>query len=296
MAAALAFTPSIRDQFLSSPALRAKLTRVFSGRVLEGDVEDFVQETLLEASGEPLVPLDDEETCHQYVCGMGRKIAADDRRLNSRLKRRRDTESLDEGTVACPKPNPASSFESKELLRKAARATLRRPSDWQAFVWLFRSACGESLAYIAGEEGGEYAAIRKTVSRLRRKLELRVTQLTLVAAAAALIIGFVLRAMHGPQKDDANDPNAPIVPNTMHSEQEDPNARAHGARRIAYEACDRGEWIVCLNKLDQAKTDDPAGESDMRVRDARARAIEGLRESIKDVKVGGGKVDDVRSR
>jgi hypothetical protein len=47
-------------------------------------------------------------------------------------------------------------------------------------------------------------------------------------------------------------------------------------REEAYAACDRGEWAICLQKLDSAKGLDPKSDSDPRVARARNAARSGL--------------------
>jgi len=55
-----------------------------------------------------------------------------------------------------------------------------------------------------------------------------------------------------------------------------PAERASELRKQAFEACGRGHWNECLARLDEAKTLDPAGESDPEVQAARRRAMSGL--------------------
>jgi hypothetical protein len=43
-------------------------------------------------------------------------------------------------------------------------------------------------------------------------------------------------------------------------------------RRAAFEACGRGNWEECLEKLDEAKKLDPKGDDDFDVREARSLA------------------------
>ena len=44
-------------------------------------------------------------------------------------------------------------------------------------------------------------------------------------------------------------------------------------RKAAFEACGRGHWKECLNRFDEAKSYDPAGDADPEVQAARKRAL-----------------------
>jgi hypothetical protein len=52
---------------------------------------------------------------------------------------------------------------------------------------------------------------------------------------------------------------------------------AEEKRKEGLAACDRNEWVLCLQRLDQAKEADPDGDRAQRVRDARAAAESALK-------------------
>jgi hypothetical protein len=56
-----------------------------------------------------------------------------------------------------------------------------------------------------------------------------------------------------------------------------PREWAEKRRAEGLAACDRREWTLCLQRLDQAKEADPEGDLAQRVQDARAAADRGLR-------------------
>jgi hypothetical protein len=116
------------------------------------------------------------------------------------------------------------------------------------------------------EKTGPEKAITTAPTPIRR------TRRTVLLAAAAMI---VLAALMGGGV-------VFVASNWEHGDTRDthprpPESPADTLRRQGFDACDRHEWKLCLERLDEARELDPTGESDRRVQVARAAAEQALR-------------------
>jgi hypothetical protein len=96
-----------------------------------------------------------------------------------------------------------------------------------------------------------------------------------LSATAAIAVGVIaLFAMSGPtmvatsrpQSSGPDPGDAAAKPESM------PPQRAAQLRDEAYKACEKGQWQTCLERLDEAKALDPAGDANPRARGWRGTA------------------------
>jgi hypothetical protein len=111
----------------------------------------------------------------------------------------------------------------------------------------------------------------------RLRLQLR----TAWVAVAAVAIVWLLRALFGrnPQEEiahphvvsSAESPEAP--PSSAPGQATTPQQSTRELRERAFKECDAKQWEPCLKDLQSASTDDPAGDSDPKVRRAYDEAM-----------------------
>jgi hypothetical protein len=103
------------------------------------------------------------------------------------------------------------------------------------------------------------------------------SRLVWVLAAALLLAlgvgvakrGAVVAFFKGAPEEPSPSPTTPPRPT--------PAERAEAVRVDAERACDRGDWLSCSDRLDEAQKIDPAGESTPGVRQLRKKVLDGLR-------------------
>jgi hypothetical protein len=78
------------------------------------------------------------------------------------------------------------------------------------------------------------------------------------------------------------EPVPEILPDDEHGNPPTPREIAEKTRDDAMAACAQGLWALCGQKLDAAQKLDPAGESEPRVKQARANIAEALLPDVRD--------------
>lgn len=253
-------SPSKR--FLGEPALRRVLVDFVRKRVPAADVDDVVQTVLMEALAAPARPQEQAELT-RWLLGIARHKVVDHHRRTSR-----------EAAAEIPDlPAPPPPLEEQALVTWAEKQAGPSSDARNTLEWMAREGEGEKLETIAAEEQVPAARIRQRVSRMRRWMKERWLA-ELAAAAALVVLGIVLwRIFRKEEPITQPQPEPRPVPSVL----PDPvMERARSLREMAFESCDRSAWKECLDKLDEAKQLDPAGDADPRVGAARARAAEAL--------------------
>ena len=256
-------TEDTRRNSLGSAEVRRMLTEFVRRKVPAADVDDVVQMVLLDALASKTAP-DAEDAFQKWLIGVARHKIADFHRKGSREK---PAELGDIETVPPP-------VEEHELVRWAEREAGKSSKDGaRTLGWMAREGEGDKLEHIAAEEKLPAATVRQRVSRMRRFMRER--WMAEVAAFAVLsIIGIlVYRALRTEPPVAGKDPAPPIptgAPTTT-ATPDSPSERAVELRRVAFDACNAGDWARCEKALDDARNLDRGGEADPRVNEARAK-------------------------
>jgi DNA-directed RNA polymerase specialized sigma24 family protein len=284
-------TTGVHDKVIGSPGLARKLRKIFFARVppegrVAADWEDFAQETLAKAHTLRHLLPEGEVDCEQYICGIARNRARHWVRDGLRAKRHGRREAFDEASHVSVGKTPEQACLDQDLIDKARSAGVRTESDMESFRWLLRHLVGESHASIAGEMGLPVKTVARRVARIQETFDKHVANLAIVAMVLLFALACVLRFLR-PAKDEAVplpgpdvvQPAPPPRPEGQAHASPDP-ARARALRGEAFAACRAKDWATCEAKLDLASEQDPDGELDPQVGDAR-RAIEASRPSEK---------------
>lgn len=233
-----------------SPELRSALVAMVRKRVPESEVEDIVQATLADAFASPHAP-PEPEAFRRWVFGVAKNKVVD-------FHRRRGRESFDVPEVAGG-PAPHSEVD---MLRWAERNLPPGEENKTTLDWMLREGEGEKLEWIAESEKMPAPRVRQRVSRLRRHLKDHwKKEVALLATVGVLLTGLVLLLRPKPVEPIANED----VP------------RAEELRKQAFEKCLGGDFKPCMEKLDDAKRLDPAGDTAPAVKQARDNADRALR-------------------
>jgi DNA-directed RNA polymerase specialized sigma24 family protein len=242
------------------PAFRRTLVAMVRRHVPERDVEDIVQATLTCALT-PAAPKD-EEALQRWLIGVARHKVADRHRRG-----RRESFELPEVAV------DAAPHSEADLVRWAEQALPEGGDDPRRTLgWMMREGDGEKLEAIAESEQVPAARVRKRVSRLRSHLRAQWKKELALLAALGVVAVLVWIARHAPKEDVAHEVR-PVPSEVAPS----PVERARSIRDEALAACDRAEWVLCLDGLDRARAIDPAGDAEERVQKGRAAAESALR-------------------
>lgn len=246
---------------LATPELRRLIERIVRKRVPAMDVEDVVQTVLCDALAADSAPADAEQL-RKWIVGITRHKIADFFRQGSREK------VVELPTELAAEPPP---IEAREWAQWAEQQTESSPDEQRTLGWMAREGGGEKLAHIATEESLPPDQVRQRVSRLRRLMKRRwLAELAAVAAVAALILlAWQLLKEPEPIAEPSPDPAPSISPDVQ---------RARELRAEAFGLCERARWQQCLDRLEDAKRLDAAGDSSPAVRQARQQATEALRQ------------------
>ena len=168
----------------------------------------------------------------------------------------------------------------------SARNEFDPARGWRGAMRVAREEA-ERLAKVSDEEFEEAmkalpeAAAEPEVAAVRAARERVRSRWVVWAAAACVVAAVVLLALVGRREVVAWWHRGEIAPDRERAprRQEAPveDSRAVALRTAAFAACERKEWLECLDKLEDAKAIDPAGDRDPRVEKARGDATEGLR-------------------
>lgn len=237
------------------PDLRAALVAMVRKRVPESDVEDIVQATLTEAIVSPHAPTE-SDALRRWLFGVAKNKVAD-------FHRRRGRESFDLPEVAgAPAPH-----QEADLLRWAQKNLPPGEDAQKTLDWMLREGDGEKLESIAESEHVPAPRVRQRVSRLRRHLKTHwQREVAMLAALGVLVTAIVLwlRKEEKPQPIVHDPTIAPLDP------------RAEQLRKDGLDLCGKAQWKDCLDKLDDAKRLDPAGDTRPEVKRARDDAAKAL--------------------
>ncbi len=258
-------SPSKR--FLAEPAMRRSIEDFVRRRVPASDVDDIVQTVLVEALSSASRPQEEGEL-RRWVLGIARHKVVDHHRRRSR-ETASDTIDMPVGPAPVEERSLAQWAEEQAGTNLEARSTLE---------WMAREGEGEKLEAIAAEEKVPAARVRQRVSRMRRWMKERWLA-ELAAAAALAVLALVLWRLFHKDEPVAQPEPEPRTSPTDIAPEAPPLERARALRDRAYQDCDRSAWKDCLDRLDEAKGLDPAGDTDPRVGAARARANDALQKN-----------------
>ncbi|MFT3773226.1 MAG: sigma-70 family RNA polymerase sigma factor [Minicystis sp.] len=255
--------PSPANDSLGDPALRRALADFVRRRVPSAEVDDVVQTVLVEALAAPNRPRDPTEL-KRWLLGIARHKVVD---FHRRSMREPPSELAD--IEASPAP-----LEARALARWAEEQAGSTGDAQKTLDWMAREGEGEKLEAIAAEEQVPAARVRQRVSRMRRWMKERwMAELAAVAMLGLLALAaWWLLRREAPTTD-----KGPEVPPTIAPEPPSPIERGRLLRADALKACDRGEWRLCLDGLEQAKGLDPEGDRAPAVGAARQKAEDALR-------------------
>ncbi len=249
---------------LAEPAMRRMLEDFVRRRVPASDVDDVVQTVLVEALAAPVRPRDAEEL-RRWVVGIAKHKVVDHHRRQSR-----ETAAEIPDLPVGPPP-----VEARALAQWAEKQAGPSSDAQSTLEWMAREGEGEKLETIAAEEKVPAARVRQRVSRMRRWMKERWLA-ELAAAAALAVVALLLWRLFRKEEPITQ----PVPDRPAPSSVPDPRSldRARALRDVAFQACDRSAWQECLDRLDEAKALDLAGDGDERVGAARARATEALQQ------------------
>ena len=256
--------PSPANDSLGDPALRKSLADFVRRRVPSAEVDDVVQTVLVDALAAPNRPADAAEL-RRWVLGIARHKVVD---FHRRATREPPTDLPDIEVSPAP-------IEARALARWAEEQAGNAGEAQKTLAWMAREGEGEKLEAIAADEQVPAARVRQRVSRMRRWMKEKWTaELAAVAMLTMLAIAawWILRRDEAPTTD-----KGPYAPPTIVPEPPSPLDRARALRAEAIDACDRGEWRLCLDGLDRARGLDPEGDRAPAVGAARAKAEEAIR-------------------
>lgn len=259
-----------RNKLLGSAEIRRMLTDYVRRRVSESDVDDVVQTVLVEALSSERVP-DERTELRKWLTGVARHKIAD---LHRRSGREKPSELPEIETAPAP-------VEEHHLVEWAEREAKKSSKDADATLrWMAREGEGDKLEHIAAEEQLPAATVRQRVSRMRRWIKER--WLAEIAAAAAFgVIAFLIYRFVFATKDPEvvrEDPPQPSATQTALPDKvlaPSPIERAAELRRQAIPTCS-SDPTKCLEKLDEAKRLDPAGDARPEVEGARKSANDAI--------------------
>jgi DNA-directed RNA polymerase specialized sigma24 family protein len=257
---------------LGSSEVRSLLEGFVRRRVPPGEVDDVVQTVLVDALEAPEPP-EDEASLRRWVVGIARHKVADFHRKNGRAK----SVELSEHLAGDEPP-----ISAREWAKWAEKHTDGDPDAQRTLDWMAREGDGEKLAHIAEDERLAPTQVRQRVSRLRRRLKAQ-WKAELAAVAIVLTLAFVAwRLLREPVPQAITPEPDRVEPDRMGPEEPrsdpvpGPLERAADLRRAAFEACESQRWQPCLDRLDEARRLDPAGDAADDVRRARETAERGL--------------------
>ncbi|MBX3223840.1 MAG: sigma-70 family RNA polymerase sigma factor [Labilithrix sp.] len=262
----LAFSPGARaagrehHTALGGDDVRRGLAAMLRRRVPSQEVEDVAQTVLADALASGAAPADPEEL-RRWLSGIARHKIADFHRQQARMSARMAGPEPLESAVGAP-----TAFEERQVLH-ALLGEKRSRREAETMEWLVREHAGERLADIASENGVPAPVVRQRVSRLRRALRSRWTNvfglLALLAGLSALGL-----AASAPREAIAPDPAADVAFSPTAP------ASATPADTFAKEAA--GDWVVRtvtpsrpLNAAEQRLVDLEAKNAKVRIRGKR---------------------------
>lgn len=215
----------------------------------ESEVEDIVQSTLTDALESPHAPTD-SESLRRSIFGVAKNKVVD-------YHRRAGRETFELPEV----PGKPAPHAEADLLRWAEKHLPPGDENKTTLDWMIREGEGEKLEWIAESEKVPAPRVRQRVSRLRRHLKTHwQKEVALLATFGVLITAILLHLRK-------NEPE-PIA--------KDVDPQAEELRKVGLEKCRALDWAACLERLDEAKRLDPAGDARRDVQQARDDAKRAL--------------------
>lgn len=243
---------------IGDAALRAKLVRFVRTRVPEAEAEDIVQTTLTDALAAKHAPQAREEI-ERWLHGIAKNKIVDHFRKHRR-EVPHDGELEDDVTAE------SAPLSARDLLRWAEDELPDGDHADSTLEWMLREADGEKLEHIAAEAKVPAPRVRQRVTRMRQYYRKRwAAQLAAVAAIVALVLAAIALYARRISPDHED-----IVKEVV------PPDRAGQLRRAGLDDCQHARWQPCVDKLDQARALDPAGDTAPRVVEARKAAAAAL--------------------
>ncbi len=239
----------------SDPRLLGAIEAMVRRRVPASEVDDIVQSALADAVASTDAP-EDPEALRRWLSGVVRHKVADFHR------RHRRELALDEA----PEPGEDPSHEERDLLRWATRQLPEEGEAQKTLEWMMHEADGEKLEAIAERERMPAARVRQRVSRMRAFFRERWRHELAIVAAALTIAVIAWIVWHREKKIP------PIAQDPLPSVEQ----RAERARAHARDACAKSAWRACIEKLDEARALDPAGDGQAELQQLREAAQRGL--------------------
>lgn len=251
---------------LGAPELRELVVRFVRRRVPEPEVDDLVQTVLVDALASKSPP-EDDEALRKWLVGISRHKVADFHRRGTRAKHVELSEQLaGEGA-------PQSAHEWADW---AEKQTAGDPDAQRTLDWMARESVGEKLAHIAEQEALPATQVRQRVSRMRRFMKQRWAAELAAVAAIVLLALIAWRLLREPAPVANPEQDVVPVPDTIPDDVAPPIKRARQLRAEAEAACDAQQWRGCLDKLDEARGLDPAGDLEEDATKLRTRAQDAL--------------------
>lgn len=256
---------------IADERLKKALDRWIRGRVPEADAPDMVQNVLtaLLALAEPPDTVDDLIT-------FGRRMLAHD--LIDHYRHRETVRGVevcsldDEHAETIAPPAPAEAWDGSDVAKRAQLVNhlVTRGELTDTDVDVLERAEAEGYPALAAELGTTDQALRVRAHRkravLREGWKRYVTYGSGLGVALLIAYGF----WHEPEKAMAPYPGHPTAQHDL-----TPRDRAETLRADARDLSDHGQWKACLDRLDEARALDPAGDDDPDVQrlrhDVRAR-------------------------
>ncbi len=192
------------ERRLGDPGLRDYLRTSLRTKAPPEELDDLVSEALTRARRCRFLP-DDDEMFRQYVFGIGRKVALDQRvrrgrRLETNAERVDgwdDGPSVDLGAVDAKLTLDMVMKDTDDDIRQGVR-------------WLVRRFAGASYGEIAGEEGLPSKRVRSRAEAAREWLS-DTLQSASVAAFILLLLWAIVRDQFKPRQEVATPPKTPKV-------------------------------------------------------------------------------------
>jgi DNA-directed RNA polymerase specialized sigma24 family protein len=245
-----------RRKILSDRAVHEAIRAVARVRGMPSyDVDVILDTVVLDAMGDPRLPLDDADDARRYLCACARNKSIDDGRKRGR-RARREVQATENEVAPGNAPPDDIAFASR-LVREGEKRFPR------TFPWFLRNTLyGESHVKIAVEANVSPGHVRHEVYVIRRALQ----GFSAVAILFALAVFVRQWTRPGAQqvdhdRDMAGTASAPAVPSAAPSAPAKPTRveMAMALRERAAQEFARGDWADCEDDLEAADALDPAG-------------------------------------
>jgi DNA-directed RNA polymerase specialized sigma24 family protein len=279
-----------RAAHLADPAVLDILRKAIRKIVRPADVDDIVQTAVVAALADPNYP-EKRDVFIAWLVTKGSSKAID--HLRSTRRSEHVFTEAPEGDVNTLEPGPGASASAAHDATEALHFTQARidervadPRTERGARWLMLHLRGESYEDIADDERVRPETVQHAVARLKRTLHA-----TWITAAALVLLFALLRGLFGRNPEDEQarpeplpsalpsiEPAAPLPPEPT------PQEVARDLRNDAIRECGAGEWMRCVEDLQRAGEEDPAGARDPKVQELMRKARKHLPDPTVDPK------------